>query len=109
MDYVDEAIELASKNAAALLGGSFSWKVADFLTFSCDSTYSLIFDKGTFDAITLGACAQRPLDDLVHQYRASLRQLALPATTIFIIVSCNWTIEELDRWFGAGMLYCSHG
>ena len=110
VDYVDEAIELASKSTSAMKSNdSFSWKVADFLSFSSEDKYSLIFDKGTFDAITLGASAEKPLDVLVAQYVVSLSRVALSPTSVnggaalFVIVSCNWTMKELHGWFDAGL------
>lgn len=104
LDYVKEAIEIASKTNQEN-NDKFTWKVEDFLSisFCTENKYYMIFDKGTFDAITLGASSEEELEELVRRYRKSLLSVSKPSYSLFIIASCNWTFEELDRWFSEGI------
>ena len=62
--------------------------------------YDVVFDKGTFDAISLQA-----LDDtddrmavLLPKYAKSIKRLLTPNGK-FIITSCNWSMAELTSMF----------
>ncbi|KAF3770093.1 S-adenosyl-L-methionine-dependent methyltransferase [Cryphonectria parasitica EP155] len=63
--------------------------------------WDVVLDKGTFDAISLseeqGADGRRSCEG----YKGRVVRLVRPGG-LFLVTSCNWTEEELERWFGEG-------
>lgn len=100
VDYSEAAIVLA-KNIAR--HRQFSDKVKfqqlDIIKDSkfCSKDWDLILDKGTFDAISLSGelLDGRPLNSV---YVDRVRGMLSP-NGIFLITSCNWTIQELEERF----------
>lgn len=63
-----------------------------------EDEYSIVLDKGTYDAISLNpdnATFQR------HCYKTNLCKM-LKNGGLFVITSCNWTEEELKEHFKSG-------
>ncbi|KAH6671536.1 S-adenosylmethionine-dependentmethyltransferase [Plectosphaerella plurivora] len=63
------------------------------------SGWDVVLDKGTFDAICLSdekdaATGARACEG----YKARVLRLVRPGG-LFLVTSCNWTEEELGRWF----------
>lgn len=58
----------------------------------------LVFDKGTYDAVCLNPTPEQPLAELQRRYRAYLAS-ALRPDGWFMLVSCNWTRQELLEQF----------
>lgn len=64
--------------------------------------FDIVLDKGTFDAISLADDAEETR--VCERYPDIVRQL-LRAGGFLVVTSCNWTEEELVKWFtrsGAG-------
>lgn len=61
--------------------------------------WDVVLDKGTFDAICLSDETDAATGARVCEgYRARVLRLVRPGG-IFLVTSCNWTEEELARWF----------
>ncbi|GBM88585.1 EEF1A lysine methyltransferase 2 [Araneus ventricosus] len=99
VDYSEEAIQLAqkitdSKNVKANL------KTLDFLNPSdqtkfCSKDFHVIIDKGTYDAICLDV---EHIEEKRRQYIHQILNL-LSSDGYFILFSCNWTKDELQKHF----------
>lgn len=62
--------------------------------------FDIVLDKGTFDAISLAEDAKATR--VCERYPDIARRL-LRKDGVLVVTSCNWTEEELVRWFvGAG-------
>lgn len=75
---------------------NFLIQACDLLTETFEpSTFSLVLDKGTYDAISLN-----PENSLNKRrnYIKKVYELMKP-NGIFIITSCNWTDDELISHF----------
>ena len=105
VDYSKAAIELARKVAAQHdIADKIKFEVCDILADGAKTPilsreYDVIFDKGTYDAVSLdpaGAKEQRA------KYLESVAKLMKPAA-FFVITSCNWTKEELVSHFEKGI------
>ncbi|XP_075526123.1 EEF1A lysine methyltransferase 2 isoform X3 [Dermacentor variabilis] len=99
VDYVENAVilakELAAKEAVSVL-----FEVGDILEqdLPCPSfsrKYDFVLDKGTYDAISL--CPDNPQKKR-RCYLEVLSQI-LATGGHFVIVSCNWTQQELTAHF----------
>ncbi|XP_037583030.1 EEF1A lysine methyltransferase 2 [Dermacentor silvarum] len=99
VDYVENAVilakELAAKEAVSVL-----FEVGDILEqdLPCPSfsrKYDFVLDKGTYDAISL--CPDNPQKKR-RCYLEVVSQL-LATGGHFVIVSCNWTQQELTAHF----------
>ncbi|KAI9811391.1 MAG: hypothetical protein M1832_000910 [Thelocarpon impressellum] len=70
--------------------------------------WDVVLDKGTFDAVSLSG-ERLAADDAgmaFEAYPARVARLVRPGGLV-LVTSCNWTEEELARWFvrgGDGML-----
>ncbi|KAH7973787.1 hypothetical protein HPB49_005298 [Dermacentor silvarum] len=102
VDYVENAVilakELAAKEAVSVL-----FEVGDILEqdLPCPSfsrKYDFVLDKGTYDAISL--CPDNPQKKR-RCYLEVVSQL-LATGGHFVIVSCNWTQQELTAHFNRG-------
>ncbi|KAI1868148.1 uncharacterized protein JN550_006636 [Neoarthrinium moseri] len=60
--------------------------------------WDVVLDKGTFDAISLSAATDARGRRINEGYRGRVLPLVRPGG-LFLITSCNWTEEELERWF----------
>ncbi|KAF4552918.1 Protein-lysine N-methyltransferase EFM4-like protein [Elsinoe fawcettii] len=60
--------------------------------------FDVVLDKGTFDAISLSSEVDESGRRAHEGYRASILPLIKPGG-LFIITSCNWTREEVLKWF----------
>ncbi len=108
LDYSEAAIQLAKD----FIGADAERNDADLCIYAADilhpesipefNKYSVIVDKGTFDAISLSG--KDTIQDLAPAFKATLKRLSChdPQGTkpLFIITSCNWTSTELKNIFG---------
>ncbi|KAG0418038.1 hypothetical protein HPB47_005167 [Ixodes persulcatus] len=100
VDYVTKAVDLA-KELAAKEDVAISFEVADILEDAFPSghclskTYDVVLDKGTYDAISLSP------DEPAAKRQRYLELVArlLPVDGRLVIVSCNWTRDELLSHF----------
>lgn len=61
--------------------------------------WDVVLDKGTFDAISLSSETDPTTGRRVSEnYRARVLPLVREGG-LFLVTSCNWTEEELDKWF----------
>jgi hypothetical protein len=58
----------------------------------------VLLDKGTFDAVSLSSEKDAHGRRVSERYRARVMPF-LKDGGLFLITSCNWTEEELRRWF----------
>lgn len=106
VDYSENAVQLgrtllSSQSCEAV------FRPLDFLALDeAFDRFDLIIDKGTFDAISLmppaspSASKAEHTGQLAASFKRSLSLLWAGAATRFVITSCNWTREELERLFG---------
>lgn len=92
LDYSENAISLSRKVAE-------KYKVTiNFITCNIlnglGANYNVILDKGTYDAISLTKDAKSNRMKYMQNVHVSLR-----TEGIFIVVSCNWTENELVEQF----------
>jgi len=60
--------------------------------------FDIVLDKGTFDAISLSSDLDTSGHRAFERYGAKVEPL-VKVGGYFVIVSCNWTEEEVRRWF----------
>ncbi|XP_042142859.1 EEF1A lysine methyltransferase 2 [Ixodes scapularis] len=107
VDYVTKAVDLA-KELAAKEDVAISFEVADILEDAFPSehclskTYDVVLDKGTYDAISLSP------DEPAAKRQRYLELVArlLPVNGRLVIVSCNWTRDELLSHFAPVLSLC---
>merc|ERR1711860_372027 len=102
VDYSEKAIALAkSITEGRDLENEIKYEVSDLLDHKDsfvsrhEKYFDLLFDKGTYDAISLnpeGAKLKR------LSYISSCKRLLKPGG-LFAVTSCNWTFEELKQHF----------
>ena len=111
LDYSEPSIALCRKACPP----DIIFEQMDFLAPSIEKkdfhTVTCLVDKGTLDAMTLNPESSPELsqqhsaekiprcDAIVTLYRKTLGSLLVPLSSFFMITSCNWTKEELLRWF----------
>ncbi len=101
MDYVQKAIDLAKAvTEDEEEAGKISFDQGDILAKEMSSPclkrqYDVCLDKGTYDAISLSP--ENP-GDKRKAYQDNLFKL-MKDDGLFIITSCNWTLEELKSQF----------
>jgi EEF1A lysine methyltransferase 2 len=79
--------------------GYVEFRQRDILSSSdCTEQFDVLLDKGTFDAISLSSDTDGTGRRICEKYRPSIKPL-LKVGGLFVITSCNWTEEELKRWF----------
>ena len=66
-----------------------------------NSGFDVVFDKGTFDAISLSAETDERGKRVCEGYRARVERLVKKGGVV-VVTSCNWTEEELVGWFEGG-------
>ncbi|VVC87650.1 unnamed protein product [Leptidea sinapis] len=97
VDYCTEAIDLAQKVCNAEFP-SLRFQVFDIVNDDISklgSKFSVIHDKGTYDAI--GLCPDNAKINRL-KYMDQVYSM-LEDNGIFVITSCNWTEEELKKQF----------
>lgn len=104
VDYSPDAIKLARKIAEKHgLQSHIEFEVCDILDDAVDAgtspahcrKFDVVFDKGTYDAISLDPEGARVLrEKYIHNVSRMLNDESLLAIT-----SCNWTKEEILRHF----------
>ena len=99
-DYAPAAVEFARSLASKEGCAHTQFVVDDFLQSSLLSAspaccFSLILDKGTYDAISLRSDSK----EARGKYIQTVRQLIVPEKGRFLITSCNWTRDELVAHF----------
>ncbi|TFL04073.1 S-adenosyl-L-methionine-dependent methyltransferase [Pterulicium gracile] len=100
VDYSEDAIRLAQDIARTRdLSTTVTFAVCDFLREDPEgrSSWDLILDKGTFDAMALLDLKDSALDPQAI-YPAKVSRL-LSSGGLFLITSCNFTEEELKSIF----------
>uniref|UniRef100_A0A914IAP7 Protein-lysine N-methyltransferase n=1 Tax=Globodera rostochiensis TaxID=31243 RepID=A0A914IAP7_GLORO len=106
IDYSAKAIELAHQASSCQEQNAIAiqFRVADLTSDRLDiefhNKFELVIDKGTFDAISLGKNRQKALEN----YCQNVGQMFCAPndstqTNFFLIISCNFTIEELIAHF----------
>ncbi|EYB82677.1 hypothetical protein Y032_0353g3286 [Ancylostoma ceylanicum] len=65
--------------------------------------YDVVLDKGTWDAMSLS----NDREDRLTAYRGAVVE-ALCSSGLFVIFSCNFTREELCKFFEAGSSLAFH-
>lgn len=114
IDYSPCAIKLA-KSIAATRGESISFYACDFLnddphvlSHMKEGAWDLLLDKGTFDAIALGAKDENGRSPAIS-YPGRVKNLLKPGGC-FLITTCNFTEDELQAQFATaetGLVYHS--
>lgn len=99
VDYVEGAVTLA-RELAAKEAVSVMFEVGDILAEDPPSPwlsrkYDFVLDKGTYDAISL--CPDDPAAKRRRYLQVAARLLS--ADGRLVIVSCNWTRQELTEHF----------
>lgn len=61
--------------------------------------WDVVLDKGTFDAISLSAETDDQGRRIVEGYRERVKPLLARSTGLLVVTSCNWTEDELAKWF----------
>lgn len=118
IDYSERSVELARTLAkfeakqspvGETLTGQLAFEVYDIFedaspkeTWWESSGWDLVIDKGTFDAISLSsdtvANAQGRERRVCELYPRKVKRL-VKAGGFLVVTSCNWTEEEVIRWF----------
>ena len=117
LDYSEQSIALARRLKKQFVAAGPSAEAAQDLTFevfdviggdhtttpwwpSANGGFDLVLDKGTFDAISLSSETHndRRIGEI---YPQKVAELVRPGG-FFLITSCNWTEEEVIRWFTRG-------
>ncbi|KAI6174622.1 Methyltranfer-dom domain-containing protein [Aphelenchoides bicaudatus] len=66
--------------------------------------FDVVLDKGTWDAISLGSEDQQQLLDAYCQTVQSLFAVNSVLDQYFVIISCNFTLDELKSKFASSLL-----
>lgn len=115
IDYSSSSVSLARRLAAARGFQDMKFEVVDVLAPKPEGGYpwvspggfDLVLDKGTFDAMSLND--QTYVSDEGEEKRVCELYPGIVAGLVrkggFVMVtSCNWTEEEVERWFARGEL-----
>ena len=108
VDYSPHSVEFCQKLAArrGLTSESTKFGVWDIMgsdTPRAIQTYDVVFDKGTFDAISLSDGSDPLGRRICEGYRERVEPLVKEGG-ILLVTSCNWTEAELERWFQSDVL-----
>ena len=110
VDYSPQSISLARQIASsedAVAGAETvdfkQWDIihgsAEEICSGEDSTgWDVVLDKGTFDAISLSEQVDDQGRRLCEGYKESVSKVVKKGG-LFLVTSCNWTEDELRRWF----------
>lgn len=118
LDYSEQSIALARRLKKQFVVAGASAEASETLAFwifdvthddpttaswwpTSNGGFDLVLDKGTFDAISLSSetHSDRRIAELYPQKVATL----VRPGGFFLITSCNWTEEEVIRWFTEGV------
>lgn len=111
MDYSAKSVSLARQIAEAseetASDGRLSFREWDVLAGDYglvlqggqSEGWDVVLDKGTFDAISLSDEKDSSGRRLCEGYKERVLQLVKRNSGLFILTSCNWTEEELRKWF----------
>ncbi|EFO18632.1 hypothetical protein LOAG_09862 [Loa loa] len=96
VDYSEEAILLAKKFTESIESSiQIDFRVADLLSESINlGKFDAVLDKGTWDSLSLSVDRDRCL----RKYKASVCKTLRPCG-LFIICSCNYSRNELEKQF----------
>jgi SAM-dependent methyltransferase len=121
VDYSEKSVEFANRIAADKgLGNSeidfihfdiLTSSPSSILTSAQSSGWDVVLDKGTFDAISLSQEVDVRGRRICEGYREKVVGL-MRIGGLFLVTSCNWTPEELRKWFegeGEGGRLCVVG
>lgn len=100
IDYSEKAVSLAQA-ICQKMEVDITFKVLDFLKDSLESSFDLILDKGTFDAISLSS-----VEKFKDQYLSQISR-HLNHDGIFLITSCNFNQQELEVMFASSLTLVS--
>ncbi|EYB82680.1 hypothetical protein Y032_0353g3286 [Ancylostoma ceylanicum] len=108
VDYCPAAIELARRASEdENHKATITFEVMDVLSPSSRgflaNQYDVVLDKGTWDAMSLS----NDREDRLTAYRGAVVE-ALCSSGLFVIFSCNFTREELCKFFEAGSSLAFH-
>lgn len=93
----EEANQQVEFSAWDVLQGPYS----TVLTGAQSNGWDVVLDKGTFDAISLSEEKRADGGRICEGYKGRVVKLVRKGG-LFLVTSCNWTEEELERWFGEG-------
>ncbi|CAD5115595.1 DgyrCDS4555 [Dimorphilus gyrociliatus] len=100
VDYSQWAVDFAKKFAISNNFPDITYTVSDLTEKQADwEKFDIVLDKGTFDAISL--CDENVQEKKLW-YKNNVESM-LKNDSLFIITSCNWTEEELVKFFGMSM------
>lgn len=68
-----------------------------------ENGWDIVLDKGTFDAISLSEETDSQGRRICEGYKEKVVPL-IKVGGVLLITSCNWTEEELEKWFVGGEL-----
>ncbi|CAL3964775.1 hypothetical protein PZA11_002298 [Diplocarpon coronariae] len=117
VDYSERSVALAKQIAQAKAYGAGSRKEVEFLKWdimtedpspsvlsgASEKGWDVVLDKGTFDAISLSKEKDSRGRRLCEGYKERVVPL-IREGGVFLVTSCNWTEEELEKWFAGGEL-----
>ncbi|KAH8195465.1 hypothetical protein TruAng_010364 [Truncatella angustata] len=89
-----EPVEFAQHDILSARGAS----AAAILSGAQSRGWDVVLDKGTFDAISLSSATDGLGRRINEGYRAAALGLVREGG-LFLITSCNWTEDELEKWF----------
>ncbi|KAF2152106.1 hypothetical protein K461DRAFT_279645 [Myriangium duriaei CBS 260.36] len=109
VDYSETSVQLAKQIAISRIEQSSSTELSSPVFEQWDllhadpglwnkDGFDVVLDKGTFDAISLSAESDNSGRRIHETYRACILPLIRPHG-LFVITSCNWTRDEILRWF----------
>lgn len=104
VDYSAQSVELARRVAEKKdLQHQVEFRVWDILNGRGKKegeqelgTWDVVLDKGTFDAVSLSG-----VPNVEERYVRQVESL-VKSRGLVLVTSCNWTEDELKRWFESG-------
>lgn len=100
IDYSENAIKLA-KSVADKYKVNIKFEFNNILE-GLPGQYDIILDKGTYDAVSLSSDAKHNREMYIKHVHDALENNGL-----FIITSCNWTLDELKEHFDSKFILLS--
>ena len=104
VDYSAQSVELATRVAEEKgLQRQVDFRVWDILNGRGGKegeqelgAWDVVLDKGTFDAVSLSG-----IPNVEERYVRQVERL-VRSSGLVLVTSCNWTEDELKRWFEGG-------
>ncbi|KAG4436173.1 hypothetical protein IFR05_008333 [Cadophora sp. M221] len=117
VDYSGRSVEFAKRIAGDKGFGEGGEKEVEFrkwdimtedpsgivLSGASEKGWDVVLDKGTFDAISLSEEKDGQGRRICEGYKERVVPLVKEGG-ILLVTSCNWTEEELEKWFAGGEL-----